>query len=766
MAYILMVFFIPYLEIIFSISTTKCDEPMAIAINLLFSAGLSAILCLILFLIKNKKAKTITCGVMLGLIPVIYYAEFLVYKNFKVFYDVNTCLNGAGGALSEFQADIRRLIFCADGLSRLALFFLPLIVFIAVNMILNKKNEVEDIEGAVQAEETETVEENEVAEETPKEDNEVAEKVEQAEENEAAEETVQTEKNKLDKKWVICVAGIACLAIVLFLIARALVASNIAYKNMYAEEYNYQYVVEKMGLSTGLSRDITNICLGRNTDVEFRFDSEPDSSLDLQNPEMIDTDSQEDIGVAEAATDGASSETNDGAESDNSEETECETESAADQEPIDYGVNALDIDFMALAATTSGTNAKLDEYVASLTPSNKNKYTGLFKGKNLIFLTAEAFSGYAVDPEFTPTLYKLIHEGIYCEDFYQPAVAGTTGGEYNNLFGLIPSQGGKSMSIITDGTPFITMGYQLNSLGYFGKAYHNNTNTVYSRNITHNRLGYSEGFMGVGDGMEEYLTGRGFPASDLDMMIGTIPEYINHQPFNIYYMTVSGHGMYGNGKNQMSTKNWDKVVDLDYSDEVKAYMANTLELEFALTYLVDELTKAGIVNDTVICMSPDHFPYNLDYGASLGNMPKLSELYGFDVNTYLDRDRNSCIIWSGCMEEMEPIVISAPTFSLDLLPTLSNLFGLDYDSRLYPGRDILSDTEAIIFDGGYDWKTELGTYTASNNKFTPVSEDIEIPEGYEERIRVIVKNKYSFCKGILADDYYGHVYSAICGETQ
>lgn len=118
------------------------------------------------------------------------------------------------------------------------------------------------------------------------------------------------------------------------------------------------------------------------------------------------------------------------------------------------------------------------------------------------------------------------------------------------------------------------------------------------------------------------------------------------------------------------------------------------------------------------------------------------------------------------MRNMLPVKISAPTFSLDLLPTLSNLFGVEFDSRLYPGRDVFSDAEAIVFDGGYDWKTELGTYIASKNQFTPVNDKVEIPDDYINRIRTIVKNKYSFCKGVLADNYYGHVYKALGVEVE
>ena len=128
------------------------------------------------------------------------------------------------------------------------------------------------------------------------------------------------------------------------------------------------------------------------------------------------------------------------------------------------------------------------------------------------------------------------------------------------------------------------------------------------------------------------------------------------------------------------------------------------------------------------------------------------------MTNYLERDSNRLIIWSGCLEKMDPIVIDSPVFSLDILPTLCNLFGVKFESRLLPGRDIFSDKEAIIFDSGYDWKTDLGTYIASKNRFTPASEDVEIPDGYVERIRAEVKNRMNYCKGVLNCGYFDHVF--------
>ena len=87
-----------------------------------------------------------------------------------------------------------------------------------------------------------------------------------------------------------------------------------------------------------------------------------------------------------------------------------------------------------------------------------------------------------------------------------------------------------------------------------------------------------------------------------------------------------------------------------------------------------------------------------------------------------------------------------------------DLFGTEFDSRLMPGRDVFSDAPALVYRTNYDWKTEYGTYYAASGKFVPVSDDIEIPEGYVDAVKKTVKNRIAYCKGVLETDYYRHVF--------
>ncbi len=499
----------------------------------------------------------------------------------------------------------------------------------------------------------------------------------------------------------------------------AWIRSTPAASSIYTNEYSYPNAINQFGLMTAVRLDLTRSANRQGTSFEIA-----ETDTEYEEPEYTPPPSDA---------------------------------------PISYGTNKLALNFKELAQNGSSLEASLDEYVSTLKASSKNEYTGLFEGKNLIMICAEAFSGDLLDSGLFPTLSRMAEKGIQFKDYYQPASAGTTGGEYEVIFGMLPTNSGASFKMTANYNNLMTMGSQLDRLGYNGWAFHNNSYLYYDRNLTHVNIGYSNGFMGIGNGMEEFVESN-WPESDLEMINGTVPLYIDAQPFNVYYMTVSGHSGYDFPNNMMSRKNRDRVEDLPYSDRVKGYYACNLELEDAMTSLLAQLEEKGILDDTVIVLTADHFPYGLDNDAALGHMPYLSEFYGYDVTNYLQRDHNRLIIWSGCLEDMDPIVVNTPVSSLDILPTLSNLFGTEFDSRVFPGRDVFSDATPLVFNINYDWKTPLGTYYANSGTFVPNSESTVIPDGYVDKIRAIVRNKINYCYGAGDTDYMDHVFGSYFDE--
>ena len=425
-----------------------------------------------------------------------------------------------------------------------------------------------------------------------------------------------------------------------------------------------------------------------------------------------------------------------------------------------YEPNIMDFDFPALAeAETYNRIRAIHNYVNTVQPTMKNEMTGLFAGKNLIIVTAEAFAKEVIDPELTPTLYRLANEGIKFHDFYQPMWGGSTSsGEFSVLTGLVSASGTNSIKEARQQELFLSISKQLQKQGYHTAAYHNHLYKFYDRHLTHTYYGYDT-FMGLGNGMEEGVR-EIWPESDLEMMEFTVDQYIDKQPFSIYYMTVSGHCRYNFWSgNKMSSKNKDLVQHLDYSETVKAYIACNLELEHAMTHLVNKLEEAGIADDTVIVLTADHYPYGLEPGSTWDNAKDfVAELYGYNPKNNIERDHNALIIWSGCIEDMD-LEITTPTYSLDILPTISNLFGVEFDSRLLVGRDVFSDAEPIVLWYDYTWITDKGYYDSSKGKFFP-KEGVEIEEGYVERIKQIVYNKIFYSREVQNTDYFNYLVEA------
>ena len=405
--------------------------------------------------------------------------------------------------------------------------------------------------------------------------------------------------------------------------------------------------------------------------------------------------------------------------------------------------NTMDIDFAELERSAADEELKLaHRYFGSLQPTLKNDYTGKFKGYNLILITAEAYSHYAVDRELTPTFYKITHEGMNFTNFYNPYwPVSTSDGEYVATLGLIPKPGVWSMKVSGSKYMPFAMGNQHRKLGYVTYAYHNHTYTYYGRDVSHPNLGYI--YKGYGNGLKvKYI----WPESDLEMMELSIPDYIGSDKFHAYYMTVSGHLAYNFYGNQMAVKNRSYVEDLPFTEAAKAYLATQIELDRALEYLLEELEKAGVAEKTLIVVSADHYPYGL-------KKADIDNLAGHTVESNFELYKSSLLIYA---KGMEPITIDKPVSSMDIIPTISNLLGLEYDSRLLMGSDIFSDTSSLVIFDNRSFITDRGKYNSLTREFTP-SEGVVVEDGYVKGILDVIDKKFYFSAKILDLDYYAEV---------
>lgn len=412
------------------------------------------------------------------------------------------------------------------------------------------------------------------------------------------------------------------------------------------------------------------------------------------------------------------------------------------EEEVEENKNKLDIDFDTLIKNEKDENTKQAlEYLKNKKATNKNEYTGIYKGKNLIFILAEAFNTIAVDETRTPTLYKLIHEGFNFTNYYSPEFLSTTGGEFQAMTGLIPSQ--EILNLWRNNSPYLpyAIGNAFSKFGYTTSSYHNWLYTYYDRDKTMPTLGFTN-YTGCENGLEAKMNCEWLP-SDVDLINTSFDNYKEHSPFVTYYITVSGHAPYNfTGGNSIAEKNASTVENLSLSDSVKAYLASQMELEYALNTLIEKLKISGILEDTVIVLTGDHYPYTL-------TNEEINEISSYERDETIEVNHSNLIIWNN--QKMN-VTIDKLASQIDVLPTILNLFDIPYDARLLVGKDIMSREEGLVIFSNRSWKSDSGTYL-NNGKFIP-NKNAEVTKEYIEKKNKQIANSFTISKMIIEKDLY------------
>lgn len=495
---------------------------------------------------------------------------------------------------------------------------------------------------------------------------------------------------------------------------------------LYRSDTNFDDQVEQLGLVTMLRLDVKHMLFPAKAGLDSDFDG---------------------LDGLDSSGDGSGGDT-----------------SAVEEQPvIDTSPNVMDVDLESLAANAPNEDVSwLANYFSSASPTRKNEYTGMFKGYNVIQLVIEGFSGYAIDPELTPTLYKLANEGFVFNNYYTALhYTSTSNGECQTLLGLYPKNGNPitmKRTGVLGTNAYFSLAQQLGREGYQILGYHGNYD-MYGRQASHTNLGYTWKQFGTGLDVDTTSSGEiAWPARDTQVIENSVDDYINSdQPFHVYYLTISGHMPYSN--NRIVQPYLDQVRALPYSQTTQNYMATVMEVDRALELLLQKLEEAGKLDKTLIIATGDHIPYSnagvLEElsGRTFGSSKDLEALNesAIDFDVY----KNTLILWSASMEE--PVQVDKPCCQVDILPTVSNLLGLEYDSRMLSGRDILSDSEGLVIFTSRSWRSDRGFYNRYTQTFTPaegVTMTQEEQEQYVSTMKKLVEYKLACTPMIVENDFY------------
>ena len=409
---------------------------------------------------------------------------------------------------------------------------------------------------------------------------------------------------------------------------------------------------------------------------------------------------------------------------------------------IVYKDNVLELEFLDNDNKQINT---LNEYFKNSEASKQNEYTGMFKGKNLIFILAEGYNEVALDKDRTPTLYKMVHEGFNFTNFYSPVFLSTTGGEFQATTGLIPTQETLKLWKQKQPTVAFALGNAFNKIGYRAQSFHNWTYTYYKRNITMKTLGF-DNYTGIGNGLEKKIRSNWLP-SDIDMMNATTSDYLGQEGnFVTYYVTVSGHSPYNSSDN--IAKQYLDQIDSSLPSQARYYLASQMELDKALETLISKLEESGELDNTVIAMVGDHYPYTL-------TLDEMNSIASYTKDEIVEINRSNFFLWSSSMEK--EITVDKVGSQIDVLPTLLNLFGIEYDSRLIVGKDILSDYPGIAIFSNRSWVSDYGTYFAGGRFIIKEGKVLENQEEYIREMNNRVANGFSISKMIMDSKYYDYI---------
>lgn len=393
---------------------------------------------------------------------------------------------------------------------------------------------------------------------------------------------------------------------------------------------------------------------------------------------------------------------------------------------------------------TNEDRKTVDNYLMNRNIDGYNDKTGLLEGKNLIYIMVEAWDYIGLDEELTPTLWKMKEEGWDFSNHYTPKFdTGTSDSEIISETSLVPRRDMNVYAEFANNDWTDSIFSIFNAQGYSTHAYHNWTDEFYPRTTMMESL-YCEDYQDFDDLPFKMISGW---QSDYDLFKLTTDLYINEDKFMTMYITSSTHFPYNTTWDVTGNQYLDKInkVHPDYPEDVKHYISKAMELDKGMEYLLDTLEKAGKLEDTAIVFFADHHPLNMNVN------------YLIEYTSEVDRSE-------GMNEFRSPFVIYCPSLlgdetftgvssTYDILPTVLNLYDMDYDPRLYLGTDYFSDSESIVYFPDGDWLTDKGIYYASTNTFEATTDET-VQDSYIQNNTTKTNNAFNISYLIYKTDYF------------
>lgn len=407
-----------------------------------------------------------------------------------------------------------------------------------------------------------------------------------------------------------------------------------------------------------------------------------------------------------------------------------------------------------IANEKDSTYNKLNKYFISRDITDKNDYTGIFEGKNLIIILMESVNMIAINETEFPTLYKIYNEGISFRNNYSPRNNCSTGNNEMTVMTSLFTINNTCTANKYKNNVYPEAVFNLfNNAGYKTSSYHDYAEAYYYRKTIHPNMG-SMKYYNVNDLKMKWNSVYEEWPSDVDFIEKAAPKFIDEDKFMVFLTSVTTHQPY-TVSSEFGDKHLSELKSYNYSKPLKRYMSKMKELDKALELLLKKLEDKGKLDDTVIALFGDHYPYGLTNN-------QINEILDYDVKVNKEVDRTPMVIYNSATT---PDQITKYTSIIDLLPTLLNMFNLNYDPRLYLGTDIMSNAHGRTVFADGSWQDEVGYYSATSGKFNRSNTEDTYNSFYtEEELKLInaeITTRQKMSALAIKNNYFKYLNNAL-----
>ena len=353
-------------------------------------------------------------------------------------------------------------------------------------------------------------------------------------------------------------------------------------------------------------------------------------------------------------------------------------------------------DYFRIPALVKG----LDEYFSSRSETAPaNEMTGALEDWNAIVIMMESIDTWMVTPEIMPNLYALQEESIDFENHYTPLFL--SAGTFNTEFALntgfyLPTTGTGARTYATNVYPNSLPNVFRNG-GYNANSYHALDGSYYNRENVHVLWGYEHFYDHGGMNLEGDYHCDSVLMEAYDQFCPAEGKFLS------YLITYSGHGPYNDEEDPICAPHMARAKsaaessgavceDEDTWSQYVISIAHAMETDAFIGSLVEQMRADGSIEDTALILFGDH------YSKYLTDEDFLHALKGTtDTN---DLCHTPFFIYANGQKVQS---VSKVTSSVDMLPTIANLFGLEYNARYLVGNDAFGTEGGFVAFKDYSY---------------------------------------------------------------